>query len=229
MGDTSRCSAGPSLTAIGSVEGREAVRSPASEDNGMLSDYQQQLRSKFLAAPVVAPPEPWRHLDQTWRYIPVGGLQGVGFGAHPQTGVDLLMVVSTDGFGLIDATTGANVARDRHPDPDDAEPSGPDLACPGIGVLAGTRVRIAGLFGGGLHATTDDGWTIDVVAPEWPNDRVLLSVDGGAYKGLPGTTWWHVFHSDYSELRAAGFSPSGRTLVIATSSDVTLIVRPNFA
>lgn len=42
-------------------------------------------------------------------------------------------------------------------------------------------------------------------------------------------TWWHVFHADYSELRAAGFSPSCRTLVIATSSDVTLIVRPEFA
>lgn len=195
----------------------------------MLSDHEQQLRAKFLSAPVVAPPEPWRYVDQTRRCIPVGGLQGVGFGVHPETDADLLMVVSMDGFGLIDATTGAKVARDRHPDPDDASPSGPDLACPGIGVLAGTRVRIAGLFGGGLHATTDDGWTIDVVAPEWPNHRVLLSGDGGAYNGPPGTTWWHVFHSDYSELRAAGFSPSGRTLVIATSSDVTLIVRPEFA
>lgn len=195
----------------------------------MLSDYEQQLRAKFLAAPVVAPPVPWRPLDQTRSRVPVGGLQGVGFGAHPQTGVDLLMVVSMDGFGLIDATTGAKIARDRHPDPDDASPSGPDLACPGIGVLAGTRVRIAGLFGGGLHATTDDGWTVDVVAPEWPNHRILLSADGGAYKGPPGTSWWHVFHADYSELRAAGFSPSGRTLVIATSSDVTLIVRPEFA
>lgn len=195
----------------------------------MLSDYEQRLRARFLAAPVVAPPEPWRHLDRTRRCIPVGGLQGVGFGVHPQTGVDLLMVVSMDGFGLIDATTGATIARDRDPDPDDASPSGPDLACPGIGVLVGTRVRIAGLFGGGLHATTGDGWTVDVVAPEWPNHRVLLSADGGACKGPPGTSWWHVFHADYSELRAAGFSPSGRTLAIATSSDVTLIVRPEFA
>ncbi|MEV0325507.1 hypothetical protein AB0H63_03525 [Micromonospora echinospora] len=196
---------------------REDRRPPASADNGMLSDYQQQLRVKLLAAPVAAPPDPWRYLNP----IPVGGLQGVGFGVHPQTGDDLLMVVSLDGFGLFDATTGGKTARDRHPDPDGASPSGPDLACPGIGVLAGTRVRIAGLFGGGLHATTDDGWTIDVVAPEWPNHRVLLSADGGACDGPPGTTWWHVFHADHSELRAAGFSPSGRTLVIATSSDVT--------
>ncbi|PZF93155.1 hypothetical protein [Micromonospora deserti] len=194
----------------------------------MLSDYQQRLREKFMAAAVVAPPPPWRHVDQTRQYVPVGGLQGVGFGAHPQTGGDLLMVVSMDGFGLFDAETGAKIARDRNPDPDDAEPSGPELSCPGIGVLAGSRIRIAGLFGGGLHATTDDGWTIDVVAPEWPNHRVLLSADGGRYDGPPGKTWWHVFHSDYSEFRAAGFSPSGRTLVIATSSDITLIGRPEF-
>ena len=64
----------------------------------MLSDYQMELRAKFLAAPVTAPPEPWRHLNQPWRYIPVGGLEGVGFGVHPQTGVDLLMVVSMDGL-----------------------------------------------------------------------------------------------------------------------------------
>lgn len=56
------------------------------------------------------------------------------------------------------------------------------------------------------------------------NIASCLSADG-ASNGPPGTTWWHVFHADYSEVRAAGFSPSGQTLVIATSSDVTLIVR----
>jgi hypothetical protein len=133
------------------------------------------------------------------------------------------MVVSMDGFGLINAETGAKVAREREPDPEDSTPTGIDLACPGIGVLTGTRVRIAGLFGGGLHATTDDGWTVDVVAPEWPHLRVILSADGGRNHGPAGSTWWHVFNDEqHGELRAAGFSPSGRTLVVATASDVTL-------
>jgi len=191
----------------------------------VLSQYQQKLRAQYLSAPLVAPPAPWR-LAGPGPGVAVGGLQGVGFGVHPETGSDLLMVVSTDGFGLLDTDTGAKVARDREPGPRVPIPDGPDLACPGIGVLAGTRVRIAGLFGGGLHATTDDGWTIDVVAPEWPLHRVILSAAGGRNDGGPGTTWWHVGNDeDSGELRAAGFSPSGRTLVIATSSDVTLIVR----
>jgi hypothetical protein len=192
----------------------------------VLTDYQLRLREKYLAAPRADAPEPWTAVGGPASCIAVGGLQGVGFGAHPDTGVDLLMVVSMDGFGMLDTETGVKIARDREPDPDVSTPSGPDLACPGIGVLAGTRVAIAGLFGGGLHATTEDGWTVDVVAPEWPHHRVILSADGGANDGPPGTTWWHVFDDQgHGELRAAGFSPSGRTLVVATASDVTLFRR----
>lgn len=195
----------------------------------MLSDYQRQLREKMLSAPVVAPPGPWRNALERPSCVQVGGLRGVGFGTHPETGADLLMVVSADGFGLIDAATGARIARDRDPDPASADPSGPDLACPGIGVLAGQRVPISGLFGGGLHATTGDGWSVEVMAPEWPSHRVVLSAGGGRYDNPPGETWWVIFNDSHSELRAAGFSPSGRTLAIATSSDVTLIVRPGAA
>ena len=95
------------------------------------------------------------------------------------------------------------------PGPDTETPAAsPDLACPGLGPVTGTRVRIAGLFGGGLHTATSDGWCLDVAAPEWPHHRVLLSADGGAFKGQPGQSWClHVFNSDYSTFRAAGFSP----------------------
>ncbi|GGS69396.1 hypothetical protein GCM10010176_009920 [Nonomuraea spiralis] len=52
----------------------------------------------------------------------------------------------------------------------------PDL--PRAWTCRGHPVHLAGLFGGGLHSTTPDGWGLDVVSPEWPNDRVLLSADG---------------------------------------------------
>jgi hypothetical protein len=153
----------------------------------MLSDYQLELRDRFLAAPVTCPPGPWMPvLDHR---MPIGGLQGVGFGVHPETGHDLVMVVSMDGHGLFDAVTGEKIARDRNPDPDTSTPDGaPDLTCPGLGALEGTRVPIAGLFGGGLHSGSGDGWSLDVVAPEWPIERVLLSADGGIYRGEPGRT-----------------------------------------
>jgi hypothetical protein len=65
-----------------------------------------------------------------------------------------------------------------------------------------------------------------LVAPEWPHQRVILSADGGRNDGPAGSTWWHVFNDEpHGELRAVGFSPSGRTLVVATASDVTLFRR----
>ncbi|MFC0540336.1 hypothetical protein [Kutzneria chonburiensis] len=182
----------------------------------MLTDHQRELRDRFLAAPVQPAPPPWQPLASH----PVGGLLGIGFAVHPDDGRDLVMVVSSAGHGLFDAVTGEKIARDRDPDPETET----DLT--GLGPLAGTLVSIAGLFGGGLHRTTPDGWCLDVVAPEWPHERVLLSADGGHCAGPPGQTWWHIFHADHSELRAAGFSPSGRTLAVATSSDLTLWCQP---
>ena len=68
----------------------------------------------------------------------MGGLFWVGFGVHPKTGTDLLMATSRSGFGLMETATGMEIARDYDDAPDLVTPAGPDLACPGIGVLAGT-------------------------------------------------------------------------------------------
>ncbi|MFC7885988.1 hypothetical protein ACFUVV_29535 [Streptomyces sp. NPDC057376] len=192
-----------------------------------LTAYQRTLRNRLLAAPVVPAPDPWRPVFEYRRGVPVGGLLGIGFASHPESGHDLVMVVSRDGHGLFDAVTGEKIARDRDPDPEDSTPAAvADLSCPGLGPVAGSRVRIAGLFGGGLHTTTGDGWALEVVTPAWPNERVLLSCDGGLPHTRPhGQEWWHVFHADYSSFRAAGFSPSGHTLAVATSSDLSLWTR----
>ncbi|MFJ3663694.1 hypothetical protein ACIPPM_24925 [Streptomyces sp. NPDC090119] len=187
----------------------------------MISEYQQALRDRCLAAPVLPVPPPWRPVGDG--LIPVGGLLGIGFAVHPETGHDLVMVVSTSGHGLIDAVTGERLARDYDPDPETDTPDlSPDLSCPGLGPVAGVPIRIAGLFGGGLHSGSGTGWTVRVASPDWPHHRVLLSADGGINSGPPGETWWHIFHSTYSEFRTAGFSPTGRTLAVATSSDLAL-------
>ncbi|MEU0448897.1 hypothetical protein [Streptomyces tendae] len=186
-----------------------------------LSPYQRAMRDRLLAAPVVPAPEPWRPVA----FVPVGGLLGIGFASHPRSGRDLVMVVSHEGHGLFDAVTGEKIARDR--DPEDSTPDeAADLSCPGLGPIVGGRVHIAGLFGGGLHNLTEDGWKLEVVAPAWPNQRVLLSRDEGLpHSGPHGERWWHIFHSDYSTFRAAGFSPSGHTIAVSTSSDLSLWTR----
>jgi hypothetical protein len=42
----------------------------------------------------------------------VGGLLGIGLAVHPDTGHDLITLVSSDGHGLFDAVTGDKLARD---------------------------------------------------------------------------------------------------------------------
>ncbi|WP_052311962.1 MULTISPECIES: hypothetical protein [unclassified Actinoplanes] len=187
-----------------------------------LTDHQRRLRRRFLQSRVVSVPQPWRPAKTPC--TSVGGLQGVGFAADPASRRDLLLVTSSDGHGLFDAVSGQKLARDRDLDPGVPCPDG-DLCCPGLGPIAATSVRIAGLHGGGLHTGTRDGWLIDVVSPDWPNQRVLLSYRSDPFSGEEGATWWHIFHSRFSELRAAGFSPSGSTLVVATSSDITVWTR----
>ncbi len=54
----------------------------------------------------------------------------------------------------------------------------------------------------------------------------LAASSGGLCRGPAGAEWWHIFHAHHSELRTAGSSPSGRTLAVATSSDITLWTRP---
>nr|WP_206325165.1 MULTISPECIES: hypothetical protein [unclassified Streptomyces] len=86
--------------------------------------------------------------------------------------------------------------------------------------VLGGHAAVSGLtdigFGGGLHSTNGDSWSVDVEAPDRPHHRIPLSDHGGGR---------HVLHSTWSTLRAAGFSPSGQTLAVTTSSDLTLGTR----
>lgn len=87
----------------------------------MITEYQQRLRDRYLAAPVMSAPDPRQPVLD--RRIPIGGLLGIGFVVHPDTGHDLVMVVSHNGHGLFDAVTGEKIARDRDPDPATSTPT----------------------------------------------------------------------------------------------------------
>ncbi|WP_405364780.1 MBL fold metallo-hydrolase [Kitasatospora sp. NBC_00039] len=86
--------------------------------------YQELLRDRFLAAPVVAPPPPWQPVGRG--LIPVGGLLGIGFATAPATGHDLVLTVSGSGHGLFDAVTGEKLEREYDPgeEPDGPQPAG---------------------------------------------------------------------------------------------------------
>ena len=179
-----------------------------------------RLISRVRAASPQDPPAPWER-----RAVhAVGGLTDVGFGR----GSDLLLIVSHNGRGVIDCLTGSRVARDASvPDPgEDDWQNTSELEAEGIGPLAGQTVHTSGLFGGGLSLTTRDGWTVERLPLDWPEESLLL---------VPPGSWLYETRADRSaeftkvaaesEVRAWGFSPTGRSLILATSSDVKVFSR----
>jgi hypothetical protein len=183
-------------------------------------DHLLPLIHRLRTAPLEDPPSPWHRRAAH----PVGGLTDVGFGPAS----DLLLVVSHDGRGLFDGLTGLRVARDRST-PEPGEPGWQDvcaLDAQGIGPLAGQTVRTSGLFGGGLALTTADGWAAERLVLDWPDESLLLVPPGACiYETRPDRSSAFTKVAVVREHRAWGFSPTGNSLVLATSSDVTIFSR----
>jgi hypothetical protein len=142
-------------------------------------------------------------------------LTDVGFG----TDSDLLMVISHNGRGVFNCLTGEKVARDY--DEGDWKDT-ISLEAKGIGPLEDQRIRTSGLHGGGLPLTSGDGWTAEDFVLDWPDHTLLLVPPGSwAYGDDIGKPANYTKVAVESELRAWGFSPTGRSLILATSSDLT--------
>lgn len=168
------------------------------------------VRRRIRTAPIAPPLPPWRCLGAH----AVGGLTEVGFA----DGTDLLLVVSSQGRGIIDCRTGQRLARDRTA-PDDGWYDERRLRAFGIGPLEGQLIRLAGLHGGGLLQGGRAGWWVEGVVLDWPNVNILL---GGPWGWIYDDATPFVKLAVESEVRAFGFSDTGESLVIATSSDMTV-------
>lgn len=156
--------------------------------------------------------------------VAVGGLTEVGWCADGRH----LLVLSSSGRGVLDTANGAWVARDRRTDFAswfDAT----RLRAHSIGAHSGEPVSVSGLAGGGLAAQSQDGWSIEVVHPDWPYADVILGRPGCAVlyevaqagKHVPGCRQI----ARVLELRAAGFSPTGETVVVADGGEVRIFRR----
>ncbi|WP_225933220.1 hypothetical protein [Pseudomonas peradeniyensis] len=178
------------------------------------TSYLDPLRKSIEQAPVCLPPAPW---VLTGHYC-VAGLEDVGFDRDR----DLLLVCSSSGLGVFDCRTGEKLAREY----DATRATDQYHECTGIGPLSGCTLRMAGISGGGLPNATADGWCVEAIPVRWPVSQLLLVEPGswlfGAAYGKPAN-----FHklAEEPELRAFGFSWSGRSLVIAGSGELMLFSR----
>lgn len=177
----------------------------------MNTNHLASIKTKIQSSPLSQPPTPWRKIGA----LAVGGLRSVGFDADSE----LLLVVSNSGRGVVNCESMEKVSRDY-----EEHYSGERLLeANGVGPLLGKSIRISGIFGGGLPNSTHDGWSIESAFLDWPIQEVLLlepyhTIYGDRY-GKPAI--FHKIFRDF-EVYAAGFSYTGRTLIVATSSDITV-------
>ena len=73
-------------------------------------------------------------------------------------------------------------------------------------------------------------WTVERLILDWPIESLLLvPPDSWIYETRAGRSSEFTKIAEEMEVRAWGFSPTGRSLILATSSDVTIYGRATLA
>ena len=150
----------------------------------------------------------------------------VGFAA----GTDLILVLSAQGRGVFDCTTGDRLARDyEEPIGESSWYNDIELWSMGIGPLQGHRVALAGVFGGGLRRATADGWGLELVSPDWPESFIVLYpqwIRGSVFDDPTPTDYVRIAPQYGSDaVTAYGFSDTGQTFVVAMSHTLEIYAR----
>jgi hypothetical protein len=146
----------------------------------------------------------------------IGGLNSVGFSKKFP---EMLLVVSSQGRGLIDCSKFELIGRDY----DDSWNwmDAYELWAMGIGKLSDEKIAVGGVDGGGLPFSNKHGDSIEFMATQWPIiDLVFASNYKSLYVENETQDCFRIFH-DY-ELKTYGFSYDGNYFVTATSSEVNI-------
>lgn len=155
-----------------------------------------------------------------WKYrntYAIGGLENIGFDL-----ADTLTVLSSQGVGMFNCLTGEKFFRqvvswwERY-DPVTA-------AISGYGILEGSTIQICGLdVPDFLSKATQDGWILQCAGPV-PDDPPFEKYQVHKIFLTHQNSGHHEFicQDGACELRAFGFSPTGNSLVVATSCDLVI-------
>src|SRR6266536_2554437 len=108
-----------------------------------------------------------REIDEPtgWRktVFSIGGLSEIGFSKQNS---NLLLVISSQGRGLIDCQSCELIERDYDTNWDWIDSY--ELTAQGIGVLSNEKILVSGLHGGGLPLMNKNGDGLLYMATEWP-------------------------------------------------------------
>lgn len=171
----------------------------------------KRLQNLVNETKVIDEPSGWKKST-----FAIGGLTEIGFSKYNP---NLLLVISSQGRGLIDCQNSELIERDN--DTDFEWINSYEMTSQGIGVLSNEIILVSGLHGGGLPLLNKNGDELLYMATEWPIIDIIFEPNfKSIYKENEAKECFRIFH-DY-ELRAYGFSYDGETFVIATSSEISI-------
>ncbi|MGB3759318.1 MAG: hypothetical protein WBA07_23550 [Rivularia sp. (in: cyanobacteria)] len=178
-------------------------------------EHLKPFKRKLLNLEIQKPLPPWKFKTA----ILVGGLCSVGFDRD----TDNLLIVSHSGRGVVDCSTCKKIARDR-----EYYYENKYLEAEGIGCLSGKIIKMAGIDGGGLPTSTEDGWCLELVTINFPQEMIFLVEPGSDLYSMTYNRSDNFTKIEQREsIRAYGFSYTGQSFIIATSSDLIIYNRSN--
>lgn len=157
--------------------------------------------------------------NPNWKVLSyaVGGLEDVGFSKNYP---DLLLILSSQGRGVLDCKSEKIIARDRDYEADYMNFE--KLIAKGIGPIADEEVPVSGIHGGGLHKYLPNAVSLEILAPDWPYCKIFLNENNSSIFDDQNHSYI-IYSFDYPH--TFGFSPNGKYIIIASSSGVELIKR----
>lgn len=161
----------------------------------------------------------WKHQNT----YAIGGLENVGYA----NGQDLLIVLSTQGEGIFDCIKGEKIARLNNGSDWWNDFDKETNSIKGFDILNNIEIRTFGLYGDDkLPKSTEDGWMLLTSEPEpddSPFERYLVSK---VYLVSPDKMHKTIVAKDGAcELRAFGFSSTGKSFIVATSCELIIYSR----
>lgn len=153
----------------------------------------------------------------------IGGLENVGYASEQ----DLLIILSSHGQGVFDCIKGERIARQNNDSDWWQNFNQVTNSIAGFDVLENIEISTYGLYGGDhLPKATTDGWTLTISkseADDKPFENYLVQK---IYLVSPDKKEKiFVVKDGACELRAFGFSDTGKSFIVALSCDLTIYSR----
>ena len=149
----------------------------------------------------------------------IGGLREIGFKSNS----DLLMVLSSQGRGIFDCKKDEKVERDNFDYYMEKWDS--DLGIvEGFGILKNEKIKCGGFESPDVvQKETDDNWTVEIrseIRPDWQKKKIMADVVYLRNRATNERIEVNIFHNGID--RGYGFSDTGNSFVVGTSSEITI-------